>query len=303
MGNQRAVNKLDVTTNLPICHHNDVIMAAMEPTENRWRLILSEPNTGAWNMALDEAILESVSAGTSPPTLRLYAWEPPCLSLGYAQPFTDVDQGGLYQKGWDLVRRPSGGRAILHTDELTYALIAPDNHPDFVGGVLESYRHFSRGLVKMLAFLGLEPELQSTSLIQNDFQHSPVCFQIPSIYEITVQGKKLIGSAQVRRRSGALQHGTLPLTGDITRICQVLNYANPDERRSAAAKLRETASTVGDLLETAPSWQQAAEAMTRAFSESLAMQFDRDQISADEEQRAEELLEARYNHREWMTRI
>jgi len=287
----------------PIYPDNEVIMAAMDRIENRWRLILSETNSGAWNMALDEAILESASAGESPPTLRLYAWEPPCLSLGYAQPFTDVDQGSLRQKGWDLVRRPSGGRAILHTDELTYALIAPDNHPDFMGGVLESYRHFSRGLARTLVFLGLEPEMQNTSLIQDDFQHSPVCFQIPSIYEITVQGKKLIGSAQVRRRHGALQHGTLPLTGDITRICQVLNYANPDERRNAATKLEATASTVEDLLGKAPSWQRAAEAMTHAFSESLGMQFDRDEISADERQRAEELIAARYHHREWITRI
>ncbi|MGD8813642.1 MAG: biotin/lipoate A/B protein ligase family protein [Anaerolineales bacterium] len=275
----------------------------MEQSENRWRLILSPPDLGAWNMALDDAILEAISEGISPPTLRLYAWEPPCLSLGYAQSYADVDHARLKKKGWDLVRRPSGGRAILHTDELTYALIAPNHHRDFKGGVLGSYRHFSQGLVKTLVLLGLKPEMQVVGLNQDEWQHSPVCFQIPSIYEITVQGKKLVGSAQVRRRNGALQHGTLPLTGDITRICQVMIFANQDERREAMVKLNQTASTVEDLLGRAPSWLQAAEAMVNAFTESLDMQFDRSDISAHEKQRAEELMASRYGHREWMTRI
>ena len=98
-------------------------MAVFHP--GTWRLLLSEPLSGPENMALDEALLENVGRGMAAPTLRLYAWRPPCLSLGYAQPVGDVDQTALAEHQWDVVRRPTGGRAILHTDELTYAVIAP----------------------------------------------------------------------------------------------------------------------------------------------------------------------------------
>ncbi|HEX9617401.1 MAG TPA: hypothetical protein VGA03_08280, partial [Anaerolineales bacterium] len=110
----------------------------------RWRLIHTPPAPGAWNMAVDEAILEAVGRGQADPTLRLYAWSPPCLSLGYAQPSSDVDLPQLHALGWDLVRRPTGGRAILHTDELTYAVIAPLSEPRLAGSVLESYQSLSQ---------------------------------------------------------------------------------------------------------------------------------------------------------------
>jgi lipoate-protein ligase A len=97
--------------------------------KDSWRLLVTPPARGAWNMAVDEAILEAVGRGASLPTLRLYAWEPACLSLGYAQPIGDVDQPRLRARGWDLVRRPTGGRAVLHTDELTYSVIAPPGEP------------------------------------------------------------------------------------------------------------------------------------------------------------------------------
>jgi lipoyl(octanoyl) transferase len=112
-----------------------------------WRLLETPPAHGAWNMAMDEAILEAVGRNESLPTLRLYAWDPACLSLGYAQPFTDVDIPRLRARGWDVVRRPTGGRAVLHIDELTYAVMAPVNEPRVAGSVLESYQRLAQALV------------------------------------------------------------------------------------------------------------------------------------------------------------
>jgi len=109
-------------------------------------------------MAVDEAILEGVCSGNSQPTLRLYAWQPACLSLGYAQPFSEVDSEALAAKGWDIVRRPTGGRAILHVDELTYAVIAPDTDPRVAGSVLDSYLRLSEALLEALRLIGLSPE-------------------------------------------------------------------------------------------------------------------------------------------------
>ena len=110
----------------------------MNYSSEQWRLLITSPASGAWNMAVDEALLEAVGSNQSLPCLRLYAWEPPCLSIGYAQPFADIDRSRLADFGWDWVRRPTGGRAILHADELTYSVIAPLDEPRVSGSVLES---------------------------------------------------------------------------------------------------------------------------------------------------------------------
>src|SRR5512140_660191 len=107
------------------------------PSPILWRVVRTPAAPGAWNMAVDEAILEFAARGAVLPTLRLYAWDPPCLSLGYAQPSSDVDLETLRRRGWDLVRRPTGGRAILHTNELTYSVSGPQHEPRLAGGVLE----------------------------------------------------------------------------------------------------------------------------------------------------------------------
>ncbi|MEE9217391.1 MAG: lipoate--protein ligase family protein, partial [Anaerolineales bacterium] len=172
-------------------------------SDSNWRLILSDPTSGPMNMALDEAILEAVRNDQAPPTLRFYAWDPPCLSLGYAQSVDDVDQAAIEEMGWDLVRRPTGGKAILHTDEITYSITAPAEHPLFVHGVLPSYKQISLALIAGLERMGLEPQLNiaETPVPSNG---GPVCFQNPGAFEITVAGKKLVGSAQLRRSGGVL---------------------------------------------------------------------------------------------------
>src|SRR5512141_3146631 len=121
-----------------------------------WRLIMSGPARGAWNMAADESILEHAGRGESRPTLRLYAWEPACLSLGHAQPYADIDLDRLRAHGWEMVRRPTGGRAILHTDELTYSVMAPASEPRVAGSVLESYNRLACALLHAMRSLGLD---------------------------------------------------------------------------------------------------------------------------------------------------
>jgi len=269
----------------------------------QWRLILSPPTSGVENMALDEAILISVTAGDAPPTLRLYAWDPPCLSIGYAQPITDVDQKMLDKYGWDLVRRPTGGRAILHTDELTYAIIATSTDQYVGGGVLESYRRISRGLVASLTLLGLSVEVQSELSVPEEQRSNPVCFQVPSAYEITVDGRKLIGSAQVRRRGGVLQHGSLPLSGDITRICKVLHFEDEASRSQAVKFLQNRAATVEELLGSSITWQQVVDAMVQGFREALDLDLELDSPSDSEMSHAAKLASSCYTDPDWTERV
>jgi lipoate-protein ligase A len=254
-------------------------------------------------MAVDESILESVYSKESLPTLRLYAWQPACLSLGRTQPFAEADMQALQAKGWDIVRRPTGGRAILHTDELTYAVIAPNHEQRVAGGVLESYLRLSRALLEALRIMGLDPEANQKAAKPASGEFNPVCFEVPSNYEITVDGKKLIGSAQARRMEGILQHGALPLTGDLSRIITALQFDDDEAREKAKTRLLAHAATVESITGTAPTWQQASEAFKQAFSEALNLDLIPGGLSETERARAQVLMEEKYNHASWTERI
>lgn len=266
----------------------------------QWRVIFeSEFTTGKRNMAIDGAILEAVSQGVQPPTLRLYGWSPMCLSLGYGQRMREVDINGLEQNGWQLVRRPTGGKAILHGDELTYSVSLPIEHALAHGDVIESYRRISRGLLQALQYIGLSPKSEHQGDGLRDKTKGPVCFEVPSHYEITVNERKLIGSAQVRRKEGILQHGTIPLYGDVGRICETLAFETVEERNTQKEKVRSRAVTLADVMDNPPSWEQAALAVERGFCAEFDLQMARGNLSMWELQRTEELIDEQFDNPDW----
>lgn len=268
-------------------------------------------------MAVDEAILHAVADGAVPPTLRFFGWEPPCLSLGYAQSAGDVDRARMAGLGWDLVRRPTGGRAILHTDELTYSVVAPVTEPRATGGrggVVESYRRLSAGLLAGLQMLSVPAEALSDPPKpegMSEAERAAVCFEVPSHYEITAGGKKLIGSAQVRKRGAVLQHGSLPLGGDLGRICDGLRFTAEAEREAAKARMRARATTVeaalGEVAEvpvrSVVSWSQAARALAAGFASALTLQLVQSELTNGEVERAESLRREKYASDEWTLKV
>lgn len=271
---------------------------------NTWRLLKTPAASAAFNMALDESLLSTVAKKKALPTLRLYSWELPSLSLGYAQPVSDVDQGQLAKRNWQLVRRPTGGKAILHTDELTYSITAPLDEPLVAGSLLESYQRISRALQKAIQLLGTLTSAENKPALPLDqSKNDPVCFQTPSDYEITWNGKKLIGSAQARKLGGVLQHGSLPLCGDLSRITRVLAYHTELDRESAAKKTLAQATT----LETASgknfSWNEAADAIIQSFASEFGITFVLSQPTADELVFANELMQTKYGSDSWNFRI
>jgi lipoate-protein ligase A len=266
-----------------------------------WRLIIDSATGGAWNMAVDEALTISVADGSSPPVLRFYAWQPGCLSLGYAQPASDIHPERLHNYGWDAVRRMTGGRAILHIDELTYSVVIPLGDPRVEGGVIESYRRLSDGLMAGLALLGVPVEAgRADKSIPR--LGGPVCFEVPSDYEITAQGKKLLGSAQTRRKGVVLQHGALPLFGDIIRICDALDFPSEDERDQARTRLLDRAVTLSDVMGRSPEFAEVADALAQGFGQALNLSFEVSQLASAEETCAEELRAEKYASREWTNR-
>ena len=267
----------------------------------QWRLIYDNPAVGAWNMAVDEAIMEAVGAGQVPPTLRLYGWEPACLSLGYGQRSSDVDFSGVESLGWDVVRRPTGGRAILHTDELTYSLSLPVEDDLASGTVVESYRRISGALVKALSDLGAAPRADQQT---DQLEISAVCFETPSHYEITVEGRKLVGSAQMRRKQAILQHGSLPLMGDIARICSGLILPDEVTLETMENQVRQRALTLADALGHEVRWEDAAVAVETGFSSTFDISLDQfdGRLTQAEQVRAEQLMREVYGSEAWTTR-
>jgi lipoate-protein ligase A len=257
-------------------------------------------------MAVDEAMVRAVTAGLVPPTLRLYAWEPPSLSLGRGQPIVEVDLEACTHDGVDVVRRPTGGRAILHTDELTYSVVAPLNEPRLEGDIVTSYRRLSRALLAALEHLSVVVESRHRADGTPDRSDSapgnnppnPVCFEVPSHYELTTaDGRKIVGSAQMRTQDAVLQHGTLPLAGDIARICRYLVDA-PD-----LARVRARAATVEQALGCSISWKEAADAMVQGFGSALNLQLPSGSLMAEEQAWACELRQEKYGNSIWTRRV
>jgi len=270
--------------------------------------MITPPADGATNMAIDEAILHAIADGVGHPTLRFYQWDPPCLSLGYNQHYTEVDETACARLGYTWVRRPTGGRAILHTDELTYSVIAPASEPRVEGGIVESYRRLSTGLLAGLRALGADVFQAQTEKVRNS-QKSGVCFDTPSNYEITVRGKKLIGSAQVRRRGMVLQHGTLPLVGDLRRIFACLRLTEPgfDQPGNTSADggdwLLARACTLEQALGRGVSFDEAVDALAKGFAGALDLRLEPGDLTQDERLRVERFRSERYANDDWNRRV
>jgi len=260
-----------------------------------WRLLLDPPATGAWNMAVDEGLLDGVAAGDTPPTLRFYEWAPPCLSLGYFQAFEVVDVAGCRSLGVDVVRRPTGGRAILHDRELTYSVALPLSLLGLDGGVLPSYHRLSLALERGLKRLGAPVVLAAETAAPAAPDHGPACFDRPSAHEILLDGRKLVGSAQVRRATAILQHGSILIEPRTDRLlaCLRLPDGPPGRLEDGVAGLGE----VGDF-EAA----QIAHALADAFAEEFGARLVPSPLRSAERQAAEGLAASKYQSVAWTER-
>jgi len=185
----------------------------------QWRYVDSGPAPGEVNMAADERLLGDAASRGGMPVLRLYAWEPPAVSLGrFQDEGTSVDREACRRHGIDIVRRITGGRAVLHRHELTYAIVAPDSNSLFPDDVIGTYKVIAAGLLGALRSIGVPAEMVSHAsrhaVLVRRSAKDPSCFASPSWYELVVHGRKIIGSAQRRVPGAFLQHGSILLDHD-----------------------------------------------------------------------------------------
>ena len=268
-----------------------------------WRLIIEEaPRSGAANMAVDQAIAQACAAGESPPTLRFYRWQPPAISLGRHQHIADIDRAAAAVHGYEIVRRSTGGRAILHTDELTYAVAASMDEPRVQGGVMDAYLRLSNALVAGLHHLGVQAD-KAAGDVRTGSDVSAACFEVPSAYEITVGGRKLMGSAQSRRARYVLQHGSLPLVGDIARLIDVLVLAD-EERTQLRAQLADRACTLASALgvaddDPALDFAKVAAALVKGFQTTLTLDFKQGTLTPAEAKNAASFIREQYANPAW----
>ena len=265
-------------------------------TSDSWRLLVEAAAGGAWNMAVDEVLLDGVAAGTTPPTLRFYQWMPPCLSLGYFQPFDVVDVDGCRALGIEVVRRPTGGRAILHDRELTYSVALPASLLGHDGGVLPSYYRLSLALQDGLSGLGVPATLAPES-VGSSGQHGPVCFDRPSAHEILLNGRKLVGSAQMRRGGGLLQHGSILIEPRIDKLTACLRLPDGTNSRSidtGVAGLAELGVTDAT---------QIAATIAAAFARSFGVNLVEATLGPAEKVAAKAIARSKYQSAGWTERL
>ncbi|MCZ0754651.1 lipoate--protein ligase family protein [Anoxybacillus sp. J5B_2022] len=272
--------------------------------KERWRFIDSGDCSPAFNMALDEALLEWHSEGKIPPTIRFYGWNPPTLSIGYFQKVEkEIDMEAVKKHGLGFVRRPTGGRGVLHDQELTYSVIVSEAHPKMPQTVTEAYRVISQGILEGFRFLGLDAyfAVPKTKEEKADLKNprSAVCFDAPSWYELVVEGRKVAGSAQTRQKGVILQHGSILLDLDEEMLFRLFKYPNERVKERLRQNFKHKAVAINELTERKITLPEAKEAFFKGFEKGLEIVLEPYTLSAEEMAYVNELAEKKYASDEW----
>lgn len=269
-----------------------------------WRLIVDVAHDAFTNMAIDEAIMQyTVASSSQSPTLRFYTWSTPSISIGRFQNFEqEINLSNCQQDKVPVVRRPTGGRAVYHNSELTYSITIPDNYPNIPSNITESYRIISAGFVQGLKLLGINAQLErpkietrnQKSAINNPKSASPLCFASTSRYEVTVNGKKLIGSAQRRIQNAMLQQGSI-----------LLDYNPKKEQRyflansATSDSMTSCVTAINKHLPEPVKLDTLINHLVQGFASQLRVDFEPTELSKPEKIFADSLLIKKYSTNNW----
>jgi len=242
-----------------------------------WRFLDTGPLSPAGNMAIDRALLALHANGKSPPTLRLYQWRPPAVSLGYFQKRHDLDLEACRRLGYEVVRRPTGGRAVLHLDDLTYALIAgaPEGMPS---AVTAAYHLIAQGLLQAFRILGIEARMGRE---RDDPHQTDICFLRGARGAIVYQKKKLVGSAQTWHASSLLQHGSIIVRPQVE-AWLALVQAKGESPAALRSRLAARLTSLEEILGWTLKLTELKEAVRQGMSQALGVELQPGEIDAAE---------------------
>lgn len=269
-----------------------------------WRFIDSGNCSPAFNMALDEALLDWHSEGKIPPVIRFYGWNPATLSIGYFQKVEkEIDLEAVKAHGLGFVRRPTGGRGVLHEHELTYSVIVSEDHPEMPKTVTEAYRVISEGILKGFHQLGLEAYFavprtdEEKSALKNP--RSAVCFDAPSWYELVVEGRKVAGSAQTRQKGVILQHGSILLDLDEDKLFSLFKYPSDRVKERMKSAFKNKAVAINEISPRKITLEEAKEAFYKGFAEGLNIVLEPYHLNEEELAYVNKIAKERYESDEW----
>nr|WP_106784827.1 biotin/lipoate A/B protein ligase family protein [Lysinibacillus timonensis] len=255
-------------------------------------------------MALDEALLDLHSKGEISPVIRFYEWNPATLSIGYFQSAgKDIDLDSVKRQNLGFVRRPTGGRAVLHESELTYSVIVSEDYPNMPATVTEAYRILSEGLLLGFQNLGLNayfsiPDTEE-KLLDLKKPKSAVCFDAPSWYELVVEGKKVAGSAQTRQKGVILQHGAILLDLDEEKLLSVFKFSSDEAKERMRQKLPDKAVAINQLSERLITISECVHAFKKGFEDALHIELVPYELTKGQQQLVKEIEETKYLTDEW----
>ena len=260
-----------------------------------YRFVDTGIQNAAMNMAIDEAIHLHHLKGVVPPTLRVFRWSVPAISLGRFQDVErEINLEQCEQRGVAIVRRPTGGRAVYHRDEFTYSIVIGKRY-GVPSGVVAAYAFLAHGLMAALHSLGVEAEMSDEHVSKNP---SAACFASSTQADLTSRGYKLIGSAQVWKDDALLQQGSLPLVDRSAEFFALLRYPSTEARETALSLYRQKTTPLHTFNPTA-FWDDAADAFRFGFSTMLHTEFVPATLTPSEWEMAQQLAAEKYNTLEW----
>lgn len=249
-------------------------------------------------MAVDEAVFRESIRGRNSPTLRFYGWRTPALSIGYFQEYEhEVDSEACKRFGIDFIRRPTGGKAVLHDRELTYAVIAGEDSPLFPPDILKTYRIISGCIAAGLATVGITVEMKDDGRAAAEDRLRSSCFSFPSRYELLAGGRKICGAAQMRSHGAFLQHGALLMGFDPVLTCAVMLPHGDIEMQ--ARRLLNSVTTVGEQAGEAIGEERLCGALREGFERVLGVRFEEGTLTPEEEALKTELMAKKYTSDSW----
>jgi lipoate-protein ligase A len=266
-----------------------------QPMQTSYRFVNTNIQDAALNMALDEAILLHHIRGEAPPTLRVFRWSQPSISLGRFQSIErEIESERCQQQGVALVRRPTGGRAVYHRDEFTYSIVI-GKREGVPTGIVAAYAYLAQGLMAALQELGVQAVLSDEHVSKHP---SAACFASSTQADLTSSGFKLIGSAQVWKDESLLQQGSLPLDDRSSEFFELLRYPSVAARAEALVLYREKTTPLHTFAPEA-SWDDIALAFKNGFGSALHETFVEGELSASEWELARQLAEEKYSKLVW----